>query len=135
MKKYWKKRTCSEHKRLFTNILFVALYIMRLSLCLSVRCIIYSIDFSFSDALVPPSPPKGGGCPCPQGTQYAPPLNPLPVIRICQALIPTQNLKAGQSVPIPRHSQTRAQNAGLVTLETQNHYPQKYYDTPKRINK
>jgi len=25
---------------------------------------------------------------------------------------------AGQSVPIPRHSQTLAKNAGLVTLET-----------------
>jgi len=27
-------------------------------------------------------------------------------------------LISGQSLPIPRHSQTRAKNAGLVTLET-----------------
>ena len=27
-------------------------------------------------------------------------------------------LNTGQSVPIPRHSQTRVKNAGLVTLET-----------------
>ena len=30
---------------------------------------------------------------------------------------------SGQSVPIPRHSQTRVKNAGLVTLETYNDYP------------
>ena len=41
----------------------------------------------------------------------------------------------GHSVPIPRHSQTRAKNVGLVTLETQMNSPSKYYHTHKHINK
>ena len=39
------------------------------------------------------------------------------MIRVCRR-INRMNLISGQSVPIPRHSQTRAKNTGLVTLET-----------------
>ena len=41
-------------------------------------------------------------------------------------------LFSGQSLPISRHSQTRAKNAGLVTLELLS---LEIYHTHKRINK
>ena len=44
-----------------------------------------------------------------------------------------QIYKQKNSIPIPRHSQTRAKNAGLLTLKT--YYSSKYYHTHKRINK
>ena len=44
-----------------------------------------------------------------------------------------QLIIAGQSVPIPHHSQTK--NAHLATLETQMNSPQKQYHTHKGKNK
>ena len=45
------------------------------------------------------------------------------------------NHNAGQSVPIPRHSQTGAKSAHLMTLETKMNAHLKNYHTYKRINK
>ena len=42
---------------------------------------------------------------------------------------------SGQAVPIPRHSQTCAKSARLVTLETKMNARSKYYHTYKRTNK
>ena len=50
------------------------------------------------------------------------PINIDPFSRRCdETLIPQSSFKfhhTGQYIPIPRHSQTRAKKAGLVTLET-----------------
>ena len=43
--------------------------------------------------------------------------------------------RAGQSVSIPRHSQTRAKSAHLFTFETKMNTPSKNYQTYKCINK